>query len=666
MHPGSSCKVGPRVLQRHANRVADALVLSLPHVAAFAVFLYLVVRGGGFESTIWYPAAIIVAGIAITTVVATWVELPRPDAVTASIAFLAAFCAWNYLSISWAADKGIAWDGANRTVFYVIVYALFALSGRRVPGYAWLVAGSAAAVAIAVLVVLHTGEARGSTVFVDGRMTAPLDYPNATAAVLLLPAWIAIALVVAPTRSIGMRALALAAAGSLIDLELLTRSRGAIGANVVAALFLLGWSKRRLLTAWVLAALLVSALVFYTACDAVNANWVDRPPAGSIRRAELVIVLSAAALALLVVVATKAAHAARRRWPRPWALAARINTVAAVAAAVVGLVAGALWIGSPSHAARSAWHSFKSAPEPGGQLRFTTLGSNRYDFWRVSLILFRDHPLAGVGSENFGNQYVRLRRSDEQPAFPHSFLMQVLEQNGAVGVILFTAFLGTAGVAAFRARAVPVAVAGAAGFVYFIAHASVDWLWEFPALGAMGFAAAGIAVASARPAAPVPVRAGGRHRAIVGAAVLCCVGALIPVWISDRDVARANALWLADAPAAFALYDRAANEDPLDDTPLVTGGVVAGHLGELDRMTAYFVRAVGRDRMNWFSQLELAVARSNRREFDRAEAAARRAELLNPREPLVRTVLARIRAHHPVSPRFVEDEVYQQSRSFLR
>jgi O-antigen ligase len=630
------------------------------------VLLYLVVRGGGFEPTIWYPAAIIVAGIAVTTALATWVDRPQPDAVTASIALLAAFTAWNYLSVAWAADKGAAWDGANRTAFYLVVYALFALVKGRAAVVEWLVAGTAAAVAIAAFVVLHTGTRPGSTVFVDGRMTAPLDYPNATAAMLLLPAWMAIALVVAPTRSIVLRVVAFSAAGSLIELELLTKSRGAIAANVVAGIFLLAWSKRRVLTVWVFVTLLTATLVFYVTCDAVNGNWVDRPPTGSIRRAELVIVLTAVVLGLLAAAAAKGGRALRGRSPRRWALAARINAAVVVALVAVGLSAGAVWIGSPSHAVRSAWHSFKSAPEPGGQLRFTTLGSNRYDFWRVSLILFRDHPIAGVGSENFGNQYVRLRRSDEQPAFPHSFVMQLLEQTGAVGALLFAGFIGAVGIAAYRARLTPAAAAGATGLVYFLAHASVDWLWEFPALGALGFAAAGIAVASSRTAATEPVPARGRHRGLVTVVLLCCVGALIPVWISDRDVAKANAVWLVDAPAAFDLYDRAADANPLDDTPLVTGGVVAGHLGEIDRMTAYFVAALGRNGNDWFSQLELAVARSNRGQFDQAEMAARRAELLNPREPLVRTVRARIHAHHAVSPRFVEDQVYQQSRSVLR
>ena len=45
----------------------------------------------------------------------------------------AAYAAWSYLSIAWAEQKADAWDGANRTALYAVVFALFALwpLGRR-------------------------------------------------------------------------------------------------------------------------------------------------------------------------------------------------------------------------------------------------------------------------------------------------------------------------------------------------------------------------------------------------------------------------------------------------------------------------------------------------------------------------------------------------------
>src|SRR5207302_7556647 len=75
------------------------------------------------------------------------------------------------------------------------------------------------------------------------------------------------------------------------------------------------------------------------------------------------------------------------------------------------------------------------------------LGNNRYDFWRVALIELRAHPAAGVGADNFAEDYVRLRRSSEEPLYPHSLELRVLAQTGVVGALLFAGFLIAAAVA---------------------------------------------------------------------------------------------------------------------------------------------------------------------------------------------------------------------------
>ncbi len=44
---------------------------------------------------------------------------------------LAAYTALSYLSILWAAVPGEAWEGANRTLLYLLVFALFACWRQR-------------------------------------------------------------------------------------------------------------------------------------------------------------------------------------------------------------------------------------------------------------------------------------------------------------------------------------------------------------------------------------------------------------------------------------------------------------------------------------------------------------------------------------------------------
>ena len=40
---------------------------------------------------------------------------------------LTAFTAWSYLTVFWADDGGAAWESANRTLLYLVIFTLFAL-----------------------------------------------------------------------------------------------------------------------------------------------------------------------------------------------------------------------------------------------------------------------------------------------------------------------------------------------------------------------------------------------------------------------------------------------------------------------------------------------------------------------------------------------------------
>ena len=110
---------------RLPTRLADLFAGPfLVGVAAVAVFAVWAANDAGYASTTWYPGGLFLLALAVVTVVAYGgVSLSRPALV--AIVFLGAFAAWCALSITWASDKGIAWDGANRTVLYFLVYALF-------------------------------------------------------------------------------------------------------------------------------------------------------------------------------------------------------------------------------------------------------------------------------------------------------------------------------------------------------------------------------------------------------------------------------------------------------------------------------------------------------------------------------------------------------------
>src|ERR687885_1634949 len=85
---------------------------------------------GGYGPEAWYPGAFFLLVLLAFVAARGRPRLVRPSSIWA-VALLAGFTAWSFTSIAWAAVKGDAWDGANRTLLYLTVYALAALTSWR-------------------------------------------------------------------------------------------------------------------------------------------------------------------------------------------------------------------------------------------------------------------------------------------------------------------------------------------------------------------------------------------------------------------------------------------------------------------------------------------------------------------------------------------------------
>ena len=143
----------------------------------------------------------------------------------------------------------------------------------------------------------------------------------------------------------------------------------------------------------------------------------------------------------------------------------------------------------PGDYAAAQWRSFKHLTPDTGTSHFGSLGSNRYDFWRVALDEFVAHPLAGNGSRGFRAAYLESRRSSETPARAHSVELDALSETGIVGFVLLALALGLACASfAGRSRDDGVALGALGAFAIWLAQASVDWTWTFPAVGVPLFA----------------------------------------------------------------------------------------------------------------------------------------------------------------------------------
>jgi hypothetical protein len=652
----------------------DTILRILPGAVCVAVFLWWAADQGGFPATIWYAGALVVLALVVVLAAARLPELLGPPRTTWwAIGLLGAFTAWSFVSIAWADAKGDAWDGANRTLLYLLVYALFARWRWPAGGAVALLGLYAGGVAVIGLVtlqrVIHAADP--VSFFVGSRLSDPLGYPNATAAAFLFAFWPA--LVIGSSRGLNpvARGLGLAAAGGLLELSLIPQSRGALLAlPVVVLLYVLVAPARA-------RAVLHLAIVGATAAAAsgpVLGVYRTGAHAGDVRGA-VVDARNAILLSMLVlVVAGVALELLDQRVELSAAARRRINlglAIAAATAAVVGLGV-LLAAGSPSAHARTVWRDFKSPEPKGGSSHLVGLGSNRYDFYRVALLTFERHPVGGAGADNFAIQYLRERRSDESPLYAHSLELRLLVHTGIVGTVLFVGFLAAALLAAWRSRSRGTmlkrgaAAAATVAFAYWVVHGSGDWLWEFPALGAPAFAWLGLAAGLDRPAAAAELPP--RRRLLVaapflGVAALAAAASLALPWLAAREVDFAAGAWRAHPQRSFDALARARRLNPLSDLPDIISGAIAGRLDDRRRMRVGYTRAIARNPDNWYSRLELGVLEGIEHRYPAALAELRRAHGLNPREPLVELAIRRVRQRRPLRPQAVDRIILDRARA---
>ena len=120
-HPGIDAR--PRLSEGWLEAVAQALPLGI----VLGIVAFMIEREGGFALTVWSPIALLLLGVVATTVFSAGHVLAAGSRTTfGAIGCLAAFTLWSFLTIVWSGVRGDAWDGSNRTLLYVLVFALVA------------------------------------------------------------------------------------------------------------------------------------------------------------------------------------------------------------------------------------------------------------------------------------------------------------------------------------------------------------------------------------------------------------------------------------------------------------------------------------------------------------------------------------------------------------
>jgi hypothetical protein len=303
------------------------------------------------------------------------------------------------------------------------------------------------------------------------------------------------------------------------------------------------------------------------------------------------------------------------------------------AAAVAGLAVFFVRVDHPVGFAQDKWRSFKHVPaQEATSTHLLTLGSYRYDAWRVALDEFDRHPLAGIGSRGFGPAYLEHRRSPDTPVRAHSLWLDALSELGIVGLILLVAALALPleSVVGRTLAGEVGATAAFGGAAYWLVHASVDWIWTVPACGVPFFLLLG-AGGSGGERRPL-----GRGPAVATAAVAAALVLVlfVPPWLSDRLSSQA---FDAKNPAGDLRW--AKRLDPLSVEPYLAASALAR---SARAATPPLAEAVRKEPRSVELRYDLALAYIRAREWKRAREQLVAARRIDPREPRIADALKRL------------------------
>ena len=645
---------------------------------AVAIWLIWAAVNGGFAPTQW---GLVGAALALLLAIAAIASPPRVAAWgrerVVMLSALLAFVAWNYLSILWADVPADAWAGADKTLVYAAGFALFAMWPWTPKGVVTILGLFALGAAVlGVVTLVHIGNAADATgFFEEGRLRYPLGYVNGNVAFWMSAAWPALYLAASSGLHPAIRALGLAAAGLFVDLAVLGQSRAWLFLMPVAVILALLLTRQRLRLILAGGLVIVATLIVLRQLldvhDQFNASEIDDVTMGSqpwlILGACAVLAIAGAVWGVLDPRVTIGRRA-------QLVLTSIVVAFALAGLAVTGAVAAAK-IDHPTTWIQDRWDDFAGgASRDDSGSRFTgSLSSGRYGEWKVAWLEFVDHPVTGIGSDNYAAAYLE-RRTDNfrEPRYPHSIELRLLSQLGVVGTALFVVFLAIGlWLALSRRRRLDALAGSAIGaaimiFAYWLLYGSQDWFWELPALAGPAFGFLGLA------GAPMVVQNGeadtelrGPRRAdriatsiVVAAIAVAGAAALIFPGLSASYSDAALSGWRLDPAAAYARLDRAGALDPLSAEPYLLQGSMALELGDTSRARAAFTEALQREPKNWYAYLQLAMLEGSLGDNAAARRYLNRSLALNPNDKVadkVRRLLDQGRAIDPneLNQRFV-------------
>ncbi len=523
--------------------------------------------GPGDGSIFWLGVgALIGIGALILTV-----GVPRGWPATLPLAALAVWCA---VSIGWSGLPDRSWDYANRTVLYALLAALGLWAAARTRA----LANGLAVVLGAVILWSLLGKVLPFIYDYSGPDVTRLRGPIGLWNQLALATDYALALALA----LRGRAGALLAYSALVAL-LLTYSRGGL---LTAALVCVAWfcfSDDRLESAAALFAAALPAAVVGGIGFALPGVTSDGQSPHVRWRDGIVFGV------LLVVGAVVALVLQRLRRPgdtRVLRRAAIAFGVLAVTGAIVAVAVNGVGSGSVGN---------------GGGRIGSTSSNFRFTWWSQAWHGFTDHVVAGTGAGSFHLLNLRYRTTYlDFTIEPHNLPVQMLAELGLIGLVLLLVacvFL-LRGSLHRSGRELALALLLPA----FLVHSLVDVDWDFAAVAAPAFVAAGALVGG-----PVERRLRGFSLLPAFGVALVLLGSLGSPWLARRWVSDAQTAAFTSPAHAVALANRAHALDPFLLEPYWAKADAADTTREAYRQYVLAVQRQPKNPLPWLLAGEFAM-----------------------------------------------------------
>jgi hypothetical protein len=476
-------------------------------LAAVLVFVLAVNRGTyGVESR------------AVTGIVILWtivisaglglVRVRRPTAAAAVVSVsLLAFGLLTLLSWIWSPNPAAALDEFNQVASFVGVFVLIATIGRVASVRAWsdgIAIGIAAVGLFSVVTrlipeLVNTGAPLRDLPGGQARLAYPIGYWNALAILIAIGMPLLLRVAV-DARGAVSRALAAGVLPALGGALYLTSSRtGALSAVIGTLLFALAYRRRRY--AIVVIGLCGTGVAvcawIITGRGALMNGPLESHAAAAQGHAALPMIAAVCVVVGLV-------WGFGSRYAASWG-SVRVDRGVAIGVVVVAVIAV-----FALHPLRQ-FDRFKSttvvattSSDYATRHLLSASGNGRWQLWTVALKEWRAHPVLGGGTGSFLPAWTQKRPYNLYVQNAHSLVAETVAELGAAGLLLLLGFFGGTVVVGVRRIAaatrdtsgLPVALVGA--FLAFAAGASVDWIWQVPAVAIVGVAVAAL-VCSLRP-----------------------------------------------------------------------------------------------------------------------------------------------------------------------